>query len=578
MRFRIASIENLISQDPGHRNIFPLVQRDHLRLAALSLLRAKRVLIVSGFPVPQAGAGETDGPPGAWALGMALRRLGIPAAYLTDEMNAPLFKALGAEPVLKGSSGLLQKEGVSHLVAVERPGRARDGRYYTMRGDDITAHVEPLDALFLEAETRGIVTIGIGDGGNEIGMGRVFQGVSRSVPQGQQIASTVLTDYVIVSGVSNWGAYGLVGALCVVAGQDLLPTAEEMVRSVQAVVQAGGVDGRSGRREFTVDGLPLSRSVELMEEIRWHLLPSPLERASTLSVGILGAGESGRAAARLLMEHGARVRLSDHAWLGIPPDLAGCEWERGGHTLQFLEGTDLVVRSPGISPHLPILAELRERGVPVLSELEVAYQLGHPALIAVTGSAGKRSTVKAIGRLMAACGHPIPVGGNKGRPLSQLVGHGSGGWMAIAVSSFQLEAIVHFRPRVAVILNISHLHADRHGDVAETVRIKSRIFMNQGAGDILVLNRDDPSVAPLAERHWGEILFVSSQSALGRGVWIEEGRIWLATDGEAQALGNAPTQYPENLLCAILVAALLGASSQALGEALVREERCLRSE
>ena len=353
--------------------------------------------------------------------------------------------------------------------------------------------------------------------------------------------------------------------------KDLLPTMEEMIWSVKVVVESGAVDGRTGLREPTVDGLPLFRSLELLQEIRWHLLPSPLDRVSMLRVAILGAGESGTAVARLLLEHGARVRLSDCGQGEIPRDLAGCEWEQGGHSLGFLGGTDLVVRSPGISPHLSVLAALRERGIPVLSELEVAYQLGRPSLIAVTGSAGKWTTVEAIGRLMAACGRPIAVGGNKGRPLSQLVGQGSGGWMAVAVSSFQLEAIVQFRPRVAVILNVSELHADRHGGVAETIRIKSRIFMNQGAGDVLVLNHDDSFVAPLAEKHWGETLFVSARSPIGRGAWIQDGQVWLAMDRGPEALGPAPENHPENLLSALLVAVLLGVSTEALGQALMIE-------
>ncbi len=200
MRARIASIENLIAQDPGHRNILPLIQRDHLRLAAMSLLGAKKVLITSGFPILKARAGETDGPPGALAIGQALTRLGIQVAYITDKHHEHLFKAVGAEPLVQLKAGLLQQHGFSHLVAVERPGRARDGCYYNMRGEQITELVEPIDQLFLEAEFSSTMTIGIGDGGNEVGMGRVFRGVARAIENGAKIASTVLTDYVIVSG------------------------------------------------------------------------------------------------------------------------------------------------------------------------------------------------------------------------------------------------------------------------------------------------------------------------------------------------------------------------------------------
>ncbi len=560
MRSTIASIENVISQDPGHRNVFPLVRRDHLRLAALSLLGAKRVLIVSGFPILKAGAGETDGPPGAVAVGNALGELGIESAYVTDELTAPLYRAMGAGPLVPWRSDLLEREAASHLVAVERPGRARDDRYYNMRGEDISHLVAPMDGLFLAAEARGIVTIGIGDGGNEVGMGRVFRGVFKAVPHGPRIASTVLTDYVVVSGVSNWGAYGLVAALSVLSGRDLLPSAREMTQGVEALVAAGAVDGLSGRPEPRVDGLPLSRSVGVVNELRWHLLPLPLDRPDGLRVGVLGAGASGLAVARLLLRHGARVRLSDAAQVAVPQDLAHCPWERGRHSLDFLEGTDLVVRSPGVPTDLAVVGALREKGIPVISETEVAYELGgRPALIAVTGSAGKLATVRAMGELMEACGRPIAVGGNKGRPLSELVTQRPGQWMAVALSSFQLESIVHLRPRIAVILNIGELHLDRHRDAAETVRIKSRIFMNQGAGDVLILNRDDPLLEPLAHRHWGETLFVSSRGSVERGAWIEKGRVRLAMESGAYDAGPAPAGHPENLLSAILGAALMGA-------------------
>ncbi|MCU0587926.1 MAG: DUF4392 domain-containing protein [Syntrophobacteraceae bacterium] len=558
MRARIASIENTISQDPAHRNILPLVKRDHLRLAAMSLLKAERVLIVTGFPIKKAGAGETDGPPGAYAVGCALEKLGIPVAYVTDRLNEPLLRAVGAQPLLRWSPDLLSRESYSHLVAVERPGRARDGRYYNMRAEDISSLVSPLDGLFLEAEKRGIVTIGIGDGGNEVGMGKVFLGVSQAVAHGRRIASTVLTDYVIVAGVSNWGAYGLVGALSVVAGRDLLPTPEEFYLSVISAVQAGAVDGVSGLREPSVDGLPLSRSLAVLQDIRWQLHPSSLDRVKELPVAILGAGESGRAAARMLLRHGARVRLSDSARVDLPPDLSGLPHELGAHTLQFLEGAELVIKSPGIPPDSPLVLSIRENGIPILSELEVAFQLMRPNVVAVTGSVGKRDTVLTIGGMAARCGLRVPVGGNKGLPLSTLLAETPADWVALSLSSFQLESTVHFRPRIAAILNVRGEHLDRHGDLVETARIKSRIFMNQGPADTLILNRDDPLVARLAEKHWGETLYVSLTAPVERGAWLEGRHMMIALEDGPMAIGPPRSAHPLNELCAALAVVLLG--------------------
>ncbi len=264
----IAAIEALIGQDPAGRNIAPLVRAGHLEGAARSLAGAQRVLIASGFFVPAAGAGETDGPPGARALGEALNRIGAEAEYVTDAPNAPLFEAIGAAPLHLYAPDLLERLRPSHLISVERLGRAADGRYYNMRGEDVSAHTAPVDELFLLAAEVGIPTIGIGDGGNEIGMGRVAGEVARHVKHGERIASVVSTDFLIVSGVSNWGAYGLAGALSALAGQELLPSDARTRADVLAILEQGGVDGVTLKSEPTVDGLPLERSHELVEEIR----------------------------------------------------------------------------------------------------------------------------------------------------------------------------------------------------------------------------------------------------------------------------------------------------------------------
>lgn len=569
MRARIASIENIIAQDPGRRKIFFLTQRDHLRLAALSLLSGKRVLIASGFPILEAKAGETDGPPGALALGQALKRLGKEVCYITDSHHVNLFKAISAEPVMTFRDDLLEGGGFSHLVAVERPGRARDGKYYNMRGEDITALVEPIDDLFRKAESHNVVTIGIGDGGNEVGMGRVFKGVMEFIEYGQKIASAVLTDYVVVSGVSNWGAYGLVAALSVLTGKDLLPSGDEIRRTMESLAQAGAVDGVSGLRETSVDGLPLQRTVELVEEMRWHLLPAPLERIDGLKVGVIGAGTTGIAVARLLLRKGAEVRISEKGEVSIPGDLSHCPVEIGGHTLEFMEGVDLVVRSPGVDPRLPFVRSLWQKGIPVLSEMEAAFEMERPQLVAVTGSVGKRTTVELLSKIMSRLGRPMPFGGNKGRPLSELLLEEEKGPIALAVSSFQLESVLHFRPHIAAILNVLPVHLDRHGNPMEIVRTKSRVFMNQGPEDILILNRDEPKLRLLEERHWGETLWISATGQVERGAWMAGGKIFLSPEGDevTEILWEENGIPPEPLMVALLSAWCLGADVGELRDA-----------
>ncbi|MEW6486775.1 MAG: glutamate cyclase domain-containing protein [Thermodesulfobacteriota bacterium] len=581
MNPRIASMENLIARDPGGRNVFGLAIADQLRLAAQSLRLARRAAIVSGFFVTGAGAGETDGPPGAHALAEALRALGIPVDLVTDARNAPLFHALGEEPrVLDGSPAevaaacahYLDERRPTHLVAVERLGRGADGRYRNMRGADVSETTAPLDELFLEGGRRGLTTLGIGDGGNEVGMGRVFTAARTAVCHGRLVATVVPTDYCIVAGVSNWGALGLVGALSVLEGRDLLPAGGKLTADLEKVVEVGGaVDGVTGRREPTVDGLPAAESLRVLEELRSHVAPPPFERGGPLTVGVLGLGETGRAAAALLRSRGHRVRASDAAAhvpeIGLPAD----DLEAGGHTIGFLEPCDLVVVSPGVPTGAAIRGALHARGIPVMSALEMASALCTNPIVAVTGTVGKRTTAERIGALFRQGGRAVAVGGNRGTPLATLVlaaDRGSPGGepptFVLAVSSFQLESVVRFRPRVAVMLNLAEAHLDRHRTLAEYVRIKSRIFMNHRPDDALILNADDPRLRPLARKHAGRTFFVSARGPVEQGAWLRRGRVRLAVDGEEEDLGRFEEPFPENLLGALLAARLSGLPAEVL--------------
>jgi hypothetical protein len=223
---------------------------------------------------------ETDGPPGAAVLGRALRLLGKSVAYVIDDVAAPLMeaalKALGepvelvALPHTEAAAGARHRVGdirPSHLVAIERPGRAADGRYWNARGESVGAWNASLDALFLKPP-RGLTTIGIGDGGNEIGMGNVRSRFLRQGPLARKIASVVRVDHLVVAGVSNWGAYGVAAHLSMLARRPLLHTAEEERRLVTACVEAGGVDGITRRRVPTVDGLPLEAHMAVVELLR----------------------------------------------------------------------------------------------------------------------------------------------------------------------------------------------------------------------------------------------------------------------------------------------------------------------
>ena len=268
MSNRIFGIEHQIGMDPGGRNISRLILPGHLEAAAVSLLEGDRIVIVSGFYIPEAQAGETDGPPGAKALGEALKTLGKEVSYVTDRFNEAYFEALGMVPVIRYRKGILKRLNPSHLVSIERVGRASNGKYYNMRGVDISATTAPIDEMFIEAGKKDITTIGIGDGGNEIGMGKVLEDVNHAIPNGKQIACKVKTDFLIVSGVSNWGAYGLVAALSLLTEQNLLPDPDVVEDEIRILVSLGAVDGVTLKCAETVDGLPLSESLALLARLR----------------------------------------------------------------------------------------------------------------------------------------------------------------------------------------------------------------------------------------------------------------------------------------------------------------------
>jgi hypothetical protein len=289
-------IDQLLSLDPGARGIGRFFVRGGAAAAARSLARGKRALITTGFAVGP-GEPETDGPPGAASLARALRLLGKQVRFVTDAVTVPPLRAaldaLGEPAEIEtfhagGSTELaarriLSEHAPTHLVAIERPGRARDGDYRNARGGSVRDWNGPLDALFL-VPSRRLTTIGVGDGGNEIGMGNVRPRLVRASALLRDIASIVKVNHLVVAGTSNWGAYGIVAELSRLAGRDLLHTAEDERRMIEACVKAGAVDGLTGRSEATVDGLPLGAHVGMLELLRVHA-GSPLGARPTRSGG-----------------------------------------------------------------------------------------------------------------------------------------------------------------------------------------------------------------------------------------------------------------------------------------------------
>jgi UDP-N-acetylmuramoylalanine--D-glutamate ligase len=255
---------------------------------------------------------------------------------------------------------------------------------------------------------------------------------------------------------------------------------------------------------------------------------------------VVGLGKSGVASALFLKARGARVTVSDTK---SPDQLRdeipllldhGIAVETGGHGERTFRGQDLIVVSPGVPVDAPPLVQARASGEPVIGEVELAAQHLPGPIVAITGSNGKTTTTSLAGDILTAGGLPTVVGGNIGTPAISLVEHAARETVIVLeISSFQLETIQTFRPRVAVILNITPDHLDRHRTFQAYVDAKARIFENQQTSDFAVLNEDDPTCLTLAGRTRGQVFWFSRKKEVKQGAYLEGGRI-LFRDGAGQ--------------------------------------------
>src|SRR5437016_5000834 len=241
-------------------------------------------------------------------------------------------------------------------------------------------------------------------------------------------------------------------------------------------------------------------------------------------VTVVGLAKSGIAAARLLAAAGAEVCGTDAkpvASLGPEVAALATAGVRLTDGPAAFDGAALVVVSPGVPLDSAELAPARARGVPLIGELELGWRAMQAETIAITGTNGKTTTTALTGALLAEQPRPVLVGGNIGTPLAaHALTFPVDGLVVAEVSSFQLETIETFQPRVAAVLNVTPDHLDRHGDFAAYVDAKARIFMNQTPADCAVLNADDAPTAALAPRTRAHVLWFSRQRALGHGVFV----------------------------------------------------------
>jgi UDP-N-acetylmuramoylalanine--D-glutamate ligase len=298
---------------------------------------------------------------------------------------------------------------------------------------------------------------------------------------------------------------------------------------------------------------------------------------------VVGLGKSGLAAALFLRRHGAQVTVSDvRSAESLAKDIPalleeGIMVEAGGHGLLTFRRQDLIVVSPGVPLETPELMQARNFGRPVIGELELAARFLQGRTLAITGSNGKTTTTSLVGEILEAAGFPTLVGGNIGVPVIALIDEATPDtWSVLEVSSFQLESTEQFHPHIAVILNITPDHLDRHGTFENYARAKERIFAAQTTGDFVVLNADNARAVAAAPRAPSRVYWFSLDRTVPQGAFVDAGQIVFRSAKDALAevilpLHSIPLKGEhnvENVLAAVCAARLAGAPIEAIRRAV----------
>ncbi len=271
-------IDKIIKQDPGKRNLIDDKTINPLEKIVESLITAKHVVITTGFFIPEANSIETDGPVGSLILADAISQLGIKVTILVENYSKDIF--LSADACLDSSVNYkfidkdykytyseLIDDDVTHFIALERPGIASDGNYYNHKGNTINKHHNELDEHFLKAKELGITTIGIGDGGNELGLGDNSHYFKNRITNGDKTCTIVPSEFSILAGVSNWGGYAIACLIKYKSGIEILYKKTIINCILEEIVKKGAVDGIRKKSVKTVDGLTKDWEGKILEEI-----------------------------------------------------------------------------------------------------------------------------------------------------------------------------------------------------------------------------------------------------------------------------------------------------------------------
>jgi UDP-N-acetylmuramoylalanine--D-glutamate ligase len=297
---------------------------------------------------------------------------------------------------------------------------------------------------------------------------------------------------------------------------------------------------------------------------------------------VVGMARTGIATAKFLKARGSIVTTTEakpeEEMREAVQELKGIDLstEWGGHQTETFLKQDLIVVSPGVDLNMEPIQKAIRHGVRVISEIELAYHFIHVPILAITGTNGKTTTTLLVGEMLKEDGKEVGVGGNVGEPLI-LFADGRSRWEVLVaeISSFQLEAIEDFRPRISVLLNITEDHLDRYSSYSDYIQAKARIFANQNSGDLAVLNGDDPIVMQFGEKVKAKKVMFSMSEKLEEGAFSNGQTISLRLGGKGEEYSLAKTPLKgihnvENMMAALTTARIFGCSRRAIQDVLDR--------
>ena len=298
---------------------------------------------------------------------------------------------------------------------------------------------------------------------------------------------------------------------------------------------------------------------------------------------VFGAGISGIGAAGLLEANGADVILYDGNEKLDPASLKEQLGEKSGAAVltgklpqETITSLDMAVLSPGVPTDLPVVLAMKEAGVQVIGEIELAYQFGKGDVLAITGTNGKTTTTSLLGQIMKQAREEVYVVGNIGNPYTAVAGQMTEQAVTVAeISSFQLETIREFHPKVSAILNITPDHLNRHHTMEAYIEAKENIAVNQTEDDFCILNYEDRLLREFGENLRAKVLYFSSQRKLEEGIFLEDGEIVLCLNGQKETICHVDelqilgTHNHENVMAAAAMAYVYGVPAETIRKSVL---------